>query len=245
MAEELDEILEIEPEKDTIADLIEKMENLKQVLLERRETSLIPFLEAYLKITRGVKEARENDEFDNPEALENLDLKFAQLYFRPLRKYLLEDEKTSPWRNYFDYIERDYSIPLLELLLGINAHVNSDLATVIHETGYSEEKDYRRVNGILRDKLFETLRYLAFQHRDAFSLGAYAVHPAALKGLEKVETWRELTWDNSHSESFSQERIERLTEENAEKLIELFHDRSITEILEKPVKYSGADVRLS
>jgi hypothetical protein len=244
MEKSCEEILDIDTEDDSIDDVLESMRDLKRLLRDRNQNSMIPFLEAYIRITEGVKKASENGEFSNPEALEQLDLKFADLYFEPMQKYLVDGEKSSPWVNYFDYVERSGSIPLLELLIGINSHINSDLAVAIHETSYDEKEDYEKVNEILEENLFRTLKYLAVHHRGIFSLGAYTVHPVALKGLDKVKNWRRMTWKNAHSENFSSEKLENLTEENAEDLIRVFHGYNPAEIVGKPFLYADAEVEL-
>ena len=244
MDQDLEEILTID-EKDSIDDVMEKMKSLREFLQAKNYRSLLPFLEAYIMITRDVKKSSERGEFNNPEALEQLDKKFAELYFEPMRKYLVEGEKTSPWKNYFNYIEKNNSLPLMELLLGINSHINADLATAIDETGYSEKEDFFKVNEILEENLAPILKYLAFRHVDIASLGILGARPFAWKGLERITDWRSLTWENAHKENFSTQEIRIKTEANSERMFEIVHRKDFPGILRKPEQYLSSEVRIN
>ena len=244
MTRKIEEVLRID-DGDSIEDVIRKMEELRGFLKKNDYSSLLPFLEAYIRITRDVKKSADRGEFDDPEALEELDKEFAELYFEPMRKYLVEGEQTSPWENYFKYIERSDSIPLVELLLGINSHINADLATALHRTSYSQKKDFFRVNEILEENLAPVLKYLALQHTDVASLGAFGFRPFAWKGLEKITDWRTLTWENAREEKFSIEEIRRETESNSRRMFELVHRTDLHGILRKPDQYLSSEVKLN
>ncbi|MFB6244839.1 MAG: DUF5995 family protein [Candidatus Nanohaloarchaea archaeon] len=233
MSEEFVENLELE-EDDSIDDFVEKLEELKKFLKEKNRDSLLPFLEAYLRITRDVREFSEEGEFDDPEALERLDLEFGRLYLEPMKKYLAKGEKQEPWENYFEYVEQEDSIPLLELALGINAHINADLATAIERTDYRNREDFEKINKILRKNLRPVLVHLAVKHRDPTSFGVLGVPPLALKGLGRVREWRDFTWRNARSPDFSVEEVNKKTEFNAGEMIELVHRKDLAGILKKP-----------
>jgi hypothetical protein len=237
---------DIELEEDaTIDDFVDTLEELKSFLEDEGRESLLPFIEAYLRITSDVRDLSEQGGFNDPEALEELDLKFGRLYLEPVRKYLEKDEKQEPWKNYLNYIEREDSIPLMELALGINSHINADLATAVRKTGYRQEKDFEKVNQILRKNLGPMLRHLAFRHRDPASIGVLSAPPLAFKGLGRIERWRDLTWRNAYSVDFSVKEVNRKTERNAERMIELVHRRDLAGILKKPKQYVETKVEIA
>lgn len=244
MERRLKDVLEID-DSDSIEDVLRKMEHLREFLRENNHSSLLPFLEAYIHITRDVKKSSEEGKFNDPEALEELDKKFAELYFRPMRKYLIEGEKTSPWKNYFNYTEKSNSLPLMELLLGINSHINADLATALRETDYSQKEDFFKVNKILEENLAPILKYLAFEHQDVASLGVFGFRPFAWKGLEKITDWRTLTWKNVQEEDFSTSEIRNETEANSRRMFELVHRKDFPGILRKPEQYLSSEVKIN
>lgn len=243
MNQDLEEVLSIN-ESDSIEDIIRKMETLKDYLKNNNRNSLVPFLDAYLRITQDVKKKSDTGEFNNPEALEELDKEFAELYFNPMKKYLIDGEKTEPWENYLRYTEKNNSMPLMELLLGINAHINADLATALHRTGYSEKEDFEKVNDILEDNLSPVLKNLALTRMDFASLGVFGFRPFAWKGLEKITRWRSLTWENAKKSDFSVEEVRRKTEVNAERMFELAHRKDFKGILRKPGQYLSSEVEI-
>jgi hypothetical protein len=232
-------------EEDSIEDFMEKLESLKDLIEDEERTSLLPFLEAYLRITRDVKELSERGGFEDPDALKELDLEFGRLYLEPMKRYLEDGEKQEPWETYFKYVEREDSIPLLELTLGINAHINADLATAMERTGYSNQEDFQKINEILRKNLRPMLVYLAVEHRDVTSFGILGAPPVAFKGLERVKEWRDFTWRNAASPDFSAEKVNGRTEENAEKMVELMHRRDLSGLLKKPRQIVETRVKIS
>lgn len=232
-------------EEDSMEDFVEKLESLKEFLEQDGRTSLLPFLEAYLRITEDVRDMAEKGDFDDPKSLEELDLEFGRLYLEPMRRYLETGEKQEPWKTYFDYIEREDSIPLLELALGINSHINADLATAVRKTGYRNEEDFEKINSILRKNLGPVLRHLALRHRDLASIGVLGVPPLAFKGLYRIQDWRDLTWRNARSIDFSIKEVNRRTEKNAGKMIELFHRNDLKGLLRKPRQILETQVKIA
>jgi hypothetical protein len=244
MAQEFIENLE-PGNQESIEEFLENLVTLRDFLKREEKTSLLPFLEAYLRITKEVKELSEQGGFENPEALEDLDLEFGRLYLEPMKDYLENGEKQEPWKTYFEYIERDDSIPLLELALGINSHINADLATAVRKRGYRNRSDFRKVNRILRKNLGPMLRYLALKHRDLASIGVLSFPPLAFKGLSRIEDWRDLTWSNAHFIDFSVKEVNRKTEENGREMIEIVHRTDLSGILKKPRQIMETRVNLS
>lgn len=231
--------------KNSIDGVISDMEDLKKFFQEEELESLLPFLRAYLRITKKVAERSRNGAFNHPEDLEELDIRFAELYFDAVDKYLTDGEKKPPWRKYFEYTERNDSKPVLELVLGINAHINSDLAQTLHEKNYTNREDFQKIDRILAESLIPVLTELGFSRKDPGCLGILGLQPVSWLGLRKILNWRELTWENSQTEEdFSIYKVRKATEKNAERMISIRHDQKISDLGSKPGKILETQVKI-
>ena len=242
----MDEVLDIcSREKNSIEDVIRAMHDLEELFQREQLDSLLPFLRAYIRITEKVAERSRKGEFNHPKELEELDIRFAELYFDAVEKYLTKDEKKSPWKKYFDYTERKDSKPVLELVLGINSHINSDLAQTIHEKNYTNREDFQKINRILAESLLPVLADLGVRRRDPSCLGILGLQPVSWLGLRKILNWRRFTWENSHGEEkFDVEKIREATEKNAERMISIRHDKEISNLGKKPGKILETQVKI-
>ena len=107
-------------------------------LLERMEGLLAPleaagdpgrfFLATYLRTTRAVAEELELGEFRDPAWVERWDVAFADLYLDAVEDAQAGRRPPQPWAVTFGAGERDGLPPLRHVLLGMNAHINYDLA---------------------------------------------------------------------------------------------------------------------
>jgi Family of unknown function (DUF5995) len=112
------------------------------------------FLRTYRRTTAAVGAAVDAGVFEDARWVEAWDVVFADLYLAALDADL---DGTSgvprPWRQAFDAPASLH--PLQHVLLGINAHVNHDLAIAVvdvaHQLGDLESirKDFDRVNDVL------------------------------------------------------------------------------------------------
>ncbi len=200
--ERLKEVLALDPPGEaSIYDVVGSMDTLLAFFEDTEGFgSLAPFLRAYYRVTEEVVRHRVEDEgfFDDPGALERLDVRFARLYFEPLRAYLFEGEKREPWRTYLSYCERGDSRPALEMSLGINAHINADLVPVLIEEGYDEYEDYEQINTILSSVFKELLEYLAFRKHDAIGLEALIMRKTVSRLFSRaIVRWREEAWSHA------------------------------------------------
>jgi hypothetical protein len=110
------------------------------------------FTAMYRQTTRAVRDRTAAGAFDDPERMGRFVERFAARYLEPLRAHGGRRPVPRCWRIAFD-AGRDHLI-LQHLLLGMNAHVNLDLAVVAAETCPGEEiaalhDDFMGVNDIL------------------------------------------------------------------------------------------------
>ena len=86
------------------------------------------FLAAYLRTTRAVGEELRHGGFRDPEWVERWDVVFADLYLDALETAQAGRRPPEPWAVAFGAGEHDRFPPLRHVLLGMNAHINYDLA---------------------------------------------------------------------------------------------------------------------
>ena len=106
--------------------LLGRMERLLAPLRARSDPGRY-FLATYLRTTRAVAEELRQDGFHDPEWVERWDVAFADLYLDALEAAEAGRRPPEPWAVAFAAGE-DGLPPLRHVLLGMNAHINFDLA---------------------------------------------------------------------------------------------------------------------
>ncbi|MEJ8281733.1 DUF5995 family protein [Pseudonocardia spirodelae] len=115
------------------------------------------FNRLYTRITRGIRAQLDDDLFTDRDFLVRFDVEFARRYFHAL---LADAGGGTPPRSWGVLLDRrhDRRVSPLELaVVGVNAHVNYDLAPAVVRTctvlgrsgpGPAERADYRAVNDV-------------------------------------------------------------------------------------------------
>ncbi|MBP9716463.1 MAG: hypothetical protein KBD51_00815 [Candidatus Levybacteria bacterium] len=187
------------PKEETIYTIIGRMEVLLQYFKDNKEkSSLAPFLETYLLVTIAVAEKYnlKKSYFKDFKSVEKLDIYFASLYFGPVLKFIEKGDLTKPWQSYFKYTSDPNGIPFLQILLGINAHINADLYSSISKLKYSNEKDYFLVNDILMEVIPDVMKILIKKH-DLLGFGSLIFKDFIINEFHMViEKWRSDAWAN-------------------------------------------------
>jgi hypothetical protein len=140
-----------------VAEMQRRVDELPDELAHRRI-----FLSTYLRTTEAVGDAVERARFEDPDWVEDWDVKFAELYLRAHDADLAAGAVARPWRLAFDApVELP---PLRHVLLGINAHVNYDLPqallAVITDDDFTDpllmdrrRRDHERIDGVLASRV--------------------------------------------------------------------------------------------
>ena len=120
-------------------------------LLRRMEGLLAPleadgdpgrfFLATYLRTTRAVAEELGRGGFRDPEWVERWDVAFADLYLDAVEDAQAGRRPPEPWAVAFGARDRDDLPPLRHVLLGMNAHINYDLALSLLAVIFEPEFD--------------------------------------------------------------------------------------------------------
>jgi len=188
-------------EKESIFGVIGRMEVLIQYFKKNKSLhNLIPFLETYYLISRAVaeKNVERGKFYDNYPKIERLDVYFASLYFKPLKIFLETGRTVKPWQNYFKYCKKRSGVPFFQMLLGINSHINGDLAHALVLSGYEEKKDFSVINRILKEEIPDVMKYLAFEEHDVFGAGGLIFKKLVLEEFRNIVVkWRKSAWENA------------------------------------------------
>lgn len=181
-------IHEIRGRMATLLDVYEDSQNME---------GFAPFLYVYHSVTSTVADREIEEEFfDRPRRLESLDVTFADLYFDAVRSYISSGEMCRPWKTYFEYCSRDDGRPAIKMLLGINAHINADLAHALYTENYEQREDFKKINDILEAQLPTSMKYLAKKGDAAGALGLFDRRLAHREFRKLIVNWRQLTWEN-------------------------------------------------
>lgn len=112
------------------------------------------FAALYRKVTVQVKEGIRNGLFDDGERMERLDVIFANRYLEAFEQYQSAKDPTSSWKFAFDASRRWRPIVLQHLLIGMNTHIDLDLAIAAAETADGRKLadlkgDFFKINDLL------------------------------------------------------------------------------------------------
>jgi hypothetical protein len=123
--------------------------------LENRDLRGV-FATAYLQITLAISAEIKKNSFHNNEWSSRYLVRFANLYREALLTYEKSESDKVPksWRMAFDLAKDQDGFIIQHLILGINAHINHDLALALNDVGTEpqrEEKyqDHNHINRIL------------------------------------------------------------------------------------------------
>ena len=140
-----------------VARMQQRLDDLPAELSHRRI-----FLSTYLRTTQAVGAAIEQAHFEDPEWVDDWDVKFAELYLDAHDADLAGEQVPRPWRLAF---QADPELPALRhVLLGINAHVNYDLPqallAVISDDDFTDpflldrrRRDHERIDSVLAGRV--------------------------------------------------------------------------------------------
>ena len=108
----------------------------------------------YRKVTLQVARGISQGLFEDGSRMERLDVLFANRYLEELQRYQERKAVSASWQLAFDSAAEWWPIVLQHLLLGINAHLNLDLAIAAAATSPGPElsglrNDFNRINAIL------------------------------------------------------------------------------------------------
>lgn len=123
------------------------------------------FAALYKRMTAAVAAAITGGGFEDGPRMERLDVVFARRYLNAYNAYHSRHPCSTSWKFAFDECSNNSLIVLQHILLGVNTHINLDLAIAAATVApgnsiYAMEKDFHHINhliGTLLDDVQECL----------------------------------------------------------------------------------------
>lgn len=147
--------LPLPPRFASLTEAADGLEALEHALRKRQDRRAI-FTSAYLNITRAIAQALEAGTFRDGAWTTRYTIAFANLYRSALLAYEQGDIAAVPksWRIAFATACGGRALVIQDLVLGINAHINHDLALALVEIGIDPDRaaryaDHCTVNQVL------------------------------------------------------------------------------------------------
>ncbi len=156
---------------DGLPALIARMDAMEAAMIEQGDARRY-FHSTYLRTTRAVGEAHERGHFVDADWVERWDVVFAALYLDAVDLADAGEAAPEPWRVAFEAAVDPTTPPLRLTLLGMNAHINYDLAqslvAVITPAEFDDpatverrSEDHRRIDAVLASRVRAEDRELA------------------------------------------------------------------------------------
>lgn len=140
---------------DSVTTVIDQLSRLETQLRTQGDRRAV-FLTIYVRMTQQVRDGIERDLFAEPGWMRRYLISFANYY----RQAFLAFERGTlgkvpdPWRIAFATAVRGDTLIIQDVLLGVNAHINYDLALAINDVGIDPNRaqkyaDHGAINNIL------------------------------------------------------------------------------------------------
>lgn len=140
---------------ESVPDAHERLTELRDRLRDAADRRAI-FLTIYSRMTRAVHEAIEGGRFADASWMRRHTITFADYYRRAFQDFERSayDAVPEPWMIAFVTATESPALAVQDAFLGINAHINYDLALALHDVGIDPDRppkraDHRAVNEIL------------------------------------------------------------------------------------------------
>ena len=141
---------------ESVDDVLERLTALEEILRERSDRRAV-FLTVYSRMTRAIRSRVDDGTFGDSEWMRRYTVAFADYYRRAFLAFERGRLGTvpAPWRVAFDTAVGGHRLVVQDAFLGINAHINYDLALTLIDVGIDPDRtdklaDHRTVNDVLR-----------------------------------------------------------------------------------------------
>jgi hypothetical protein len=140
---------------DSLADVHDRLRELETRLRARGDRRAV-FLTIYTRMTERVRAAVEGGRFADPAWMRRYTVTFADYYRRAFLAFERRELAAvpDPWRVAFGTAVEGSGLVAQDAFLGINAHINYDLALTLRDVGIDPDRaakrgDHRAINDVL------------------------------------------------------------------------------------------------
>jgi hypothetical protein len=143
---------------ESVVDVEDRLSRLEHQLREESDRRAI-FLMIYTRMTREVRRGIERGRFANPDWMRRYVLTFADYYRRAFLAFETGamGAVPDPWRIAFGTAISGEGLVLQDALLGINAHINYDLALTLDDVGIDPNRDEKYTDHRTIDQILARL----------------------------------------------------------------------------------------
>ncbi len=141
----------------SLNDVLRKLsEILEQSITYNKSIGIFTYI--YHRTTIEIKKSIDNQQFDDNQRMENFDIVFANLFLTSYKNYNNNREVFNSWKIAFE--SKSNTTVIQNLLLGMNAHINLDLAIAADQIMSGQyihdlKNDFTKVNDILESLINE------------------------------------------------------------------------------------------
>lgn len=211
----------------TVDHLARPFESLEQTRKKLRETETMfrragdrrsVFLTVYVEMTTAVIRGIETGAFRDSEWASTYLIEFANWYRQALVDFHRGNMESvpRPWRLAFSASASGHTLIIQDLLLGVNAHINYDLAYTLYEIGIDPDRsrklrDHNQINRILAS-LVDTAQSIIFELYATSGLADMDISLGQFDErftLFSLTETRRLAWRNAVSLTDSRWRLRR------------------------------------
>jgi hypothetical protein len=135
-----------------IHEVIERLEDILASPDVAPRHKLFPAI--YRQVTAAIAEGIDAGRFDDGPRMDRFDTMFANRYFRAFERHRAGERCNGAWRVAFRFADDQRGIALQHILLGMNAHINLDLAVAAARVSPGGNigalrDDFERINDLL------------------------------------------------------------------------------------------------
>lgn len=206
----------IERRFETIPEVIDGLSALEAALYAEQDRRAV-FASAYLTMTREIEARVGGHDFNDPAWVARYAIAFANLYRSAFLAYESGSPDTTPppWRTSFEVAVKKRGLVIQDLLLGMNAHINHDLALSLVEVSIDTDREARREDHFAVN---EAIRHAvdAVQHRISEQYGrVYSLVDRLFEGVDEhttvfsIEKARRNAWTSALSLADARTEAER------------------------------------
>ncbi|WP_440991766.1 DUF5995 family protein [Haloarchaeobius baliensis] len=143
---------------ETVQDATRRLDTLESRLRERGDRRAV-FLTIYVRMTREVHDGIETGRFADPAWMRRYLVTFANYYRRAFLAFETGDVAAvpDPWRVAFGASMHDETLVVQDAFLGVNAHINYDLALALEDVGLDPNREQKYEDHLAIDEILSGL----------------------------------------------------------------------------------------
>jgi hypothetical protein len=200
----------------TLDHVVDGLAGLEEAALARRDRRAV-FLTVYGEMSRAMQRLIDDGWFHDREWVARYTVAFANFYREAYDGYDRGTPVAKAWRVAFDTAKRGAALVSQDLLLGINAHINHDLALALHGVSIDPDREARLADHMAVNEVLRSLtEVVSTRISDLYAPGLAGVDACAGALDEEASNFslalaRENAWEAAVALANARSELERST----------------------------------